>query len=114
MIFKSILSPKQTIQLSSGTKARANGGFLIVDDKKDKIFETFFQVDSTADTKFGGAGLGLSISRGIVMAHGGKIWVSSKVGEGSTFKFTIPINSVVDIEDRFKKIDVFRIKKDVK
>jgi signal transduction histidine kinase len=71
-------------------------------DKLDKVFETFFQVDSSMDRKFGGAGLGLAISRGIVISHGGKIWVESKEGKGSTFSFTLPVKPVKDVEERFK------------
>lgn len=83
-------------------------------DKQYKVFDTFYQVDSGADTKFGGAGLGLAISRGIVIAHGGKIWVESegKPGKGSTFRFTLPIKSVKDIEKRFKGVDIFRLEKE--
>jgi len=81
-------------------------------DKQERIFETFFQVDSDSDVKFGGAGLGLAISRGIIIAHGGKIWVESKgiPGKGSTFKFTLPKKSVEDLEGRFKGVDVFGMK----
>jgi signal transduction histidine kinase len=83
-------------------------------DKQDKVFETFYQVDSGKDTKFGGAGLGLAISRGIVIAHGGKIWVESegKPGKGSTFRFTLPVETIKDIEKRFKGVDIFRLEKE--
>lgn len=82
-------------------------------DKQLHVFETFYQVDSGMDRKFGGAGLGLAISRGIVMAHGGNIWVESSGvnGEGTTFSFSLPNESVNDIEERFKQIDVFKIGK---
>ena len=77
-------------------------------DKKEKIFETFYQVDCAKDSKLlGGAGMGLAISRGIVIAHGGKIWVESKVGVGSTFRFALPVKPVKDVEGRFKEIDIF-------
>ncbi len=86
----------------------------IPEDKQDKVFETFYQVDSGTDIKFGGAGLGLAISRGIIIAHGGKIWVESEgiSGKGSTFRFTLPIKSVKDIEKRFKGVDIFRLEKE--
>ncbi len=79
-----------------------------------KIFQSFYQVDSDTDTKFGGAGLGLAICYGIVFAHGGRIWVEStgKPGEGSIFRFTLPAESVINIEERFKGADVFGLEKD--
>jgi len=76
-------------------------------NKQMKIFETFYQVDSSKDKKFGGVGLGLSISRGIVVSHGGKIWVESKEGKGSMFRFILPIDAVVNMEEKFKGLDIF-------
>jgi signal transduction histidine kinase len=80
-------------------------------DKQEKIFNIFYQVDSGEDRKYGGVGLGLAISRGIVRAHGGKIWVKSKMNEGTTFSFTLPIKSVQDVETRFKELDMFGLEK---
>ncbi len=63
-------------------------------NKLSKIFEPFYQVDSGMDRKFGGAGLGLTIVKGIVEGHGGSVEVESKVGEGSTFRVILPIRYV--------------------
>jgi len=67
-------------------------------DKQERVFETFYQVDSGMKRSFGGAGLGLSISKDIIIAHEGKIWVEREglPGKGSTFRFTLPIKSVKD------------------
>jgi len=80
-------------------------------DKQAKIFETFYQADSSMNRLFSGAGLGLSISKNIIHTHKGKIWVESNLNEGSTFRFTLPVESVKDTEGRFKEVDVFRLEK---
>jgi signal transduction histidine kinase len=56
-----------------------------------KIFEEFQQADNPATKRKGGTGLGLSIAKRIIKMHGGRIWVESDVGKGSTFAFTIPV-----------------------
>jgi signal transduction histidine kinase len=56
-----------------------------------KIFEEFQQADLSATKKKAGTGLGLAIARRIIEMHGGKLWVESATGRGSTFSFTIPI-----------------------
>jgi signal transduction histidine kinase len=61
-----------------------------------KIFEEFQQVDSSATKKRAGTGLGLSIAKRIVAMHGGRIWVKSEVGKGSTFGFSIPVTVLHD------------------
>jgi len=59
-------------------------------DKQDKLFKKYGQVKSNAKRKFGGTGLGLTVSQQLIEGMGGKIWLESEVGEGSTFFFTIP------------------------
>jgi two-component system phosphate regulon sensor histidine kinase PhoR len=64
----------------------ADEGIGISDEHLPYIFEAFYRVNR--DTM--GSGLGLSIAKAIVSAHGGKLWVKSAVGKGSTFNFTLP------------------------
>jgi len=64
----------------------------------EKIFERFSQADKNIQTNYGGTGLGLSISKGFVELLGGKIWLNSEDGKGTTFYFTIPYKPISQIE----------------
>src|SRR5262245_15814368 len=65
-------------------------GVGIAPEDQEAVFEEFRQV-GTADKKVEGTGLGLTLSRKFIELHGGKIWVKSQVGVGSTFTFTVPV-----------------------
>ena len=56
-----------------------------------KIFEEFQQADSSSTKQKGGTGLGLAIAKRIIEMHGGRLWVESELGHGSTFSFTVPV-----------------------
>ena len=60
-------------------------------EERDRIFEEFHQLDTSTTRTKGGTGLGLTISKKIIEMHGGRIWVESEVGHGSTFRFTLPV-----------------------
>jgi signal transduction histidine kinase/GTP-sensing pleiotropic transcriptional regulator CodY len=63
----------------------------IAEADQAKIFDEFQQADSTQTKVKGGTGLGLSIAKRIIEMHGGKLWVESSLGAGSTFSFTVPL-----------------------
>jgi GAF domain-containing protein len=63
----------------------------IAEADQTKIFDEFQQADSTQTKAKGGTGLGLSIAKRIIEMHGGKLWVESSLGAGSTFSFTVPL-----------------------
>jgi PAS domain S-box-containing protein len=70
-------------------------GIGIAEEDLPKVFEKFKQVGDTLTSKPQGTGLGLPISKEIVEYHGGKIWVESEVGKGTTFAFTLPVKEVI-------------------
>ena len=100
--------------LGNATKISADGGhivlraetrgrelvFSVADDGPgireediEHLFERYWRSD---DVRYSGTGLGLAIARGIVGAHGGRIWVESVLGHGATFFFTVPLVDATD------------------
>jgi two-component system phosphate regulon sensor histidine kinase PhoR len=101
--------------LHNAVKFSPNGGEIVVGVREDdgevvvwvrdpgigvpradlaRIFERFYKVDRARVRGRGGTGLGLSIARHVVEMHGGRIWVESEEGEGSTFSFAVPVTAL--------------------
>src|SRR5438105_14212810 len=74
-------------------------GIGVPPDDAERIFESFQQGQSGISGKYQGTGLGLAISRRLVEMHGGRLWVKSTPGQGSTFTFTIPQRALPDAID---------------
>ena len=68
-------------------------GIGIPEDKRESIFAPFTQVDNSSTRRFGGTGLGLTISARLAATMGGSLWMDSQVGRGSHFHFTMPVTS---------------------
>ncbi|MDH5607463.1 MAG: response regulator, partial [Anaerolineae bacterium] len=122
--FETITDPDSGMEL--GQISVTDSGIGISQEDQEKLFERFSQVDSSLTRKVGGSGLGLSITQHLVEMQGGKIWLKSKEGEGSTFYFTLPIANpttgikvqqpevitgdkiIVSIDDDSKVIDLYK------
>ncbi len=78
--------------------AVADTGIGIPPERLDRLFHMFSQVDSSTTRKYGGSGLGLTISKKLAEAMDGRMWVDSKPGAGSLFAFTIQVDEVSDGE----------------
>ena len=76
----------------------ADTGPGIVPEEADRIFTKFYQIADADKQRPRGSGLGLAISKALVEMHGGKIWVESELGRGSTFSFTLPARPPLKIE----------------
>jgi signal transduction histidine kinase len=76
---------------ATGVRVRVtDSGIGIAPDQQRRIFEPFFQVDSSSTREYGGTGLGLTLVKSYVEAHGGQVWVESELGRGSAFTVTLP------------------------
>lgn len=66
-------------------------GMGVPEEARDKVFDKFYRVDNSDSRKIGGTGLGLALVKEIIEAHGGRVWVESATGSGSTFWVSLPL-----------------------
>jgi signal transduction histidine kinase len=85
------LSPTEALAPHAIQLVVSDSGIGISREQVGKIFEPFFQVDSSSTRAFGGTGLGLTLAKAYVEAHGGYIWVDTTPGQGSTFVASFPV-----------------------
>jgi PAS domain S-box-containing protein len=86
----------QTLEEAELVLAVADTGIGISADDQRRVFEPFTQADSSRTRPYGGTGLGLAISTSLIGMMGGRLWVESRPGEGSTFSFTVRLRSSPD------------------
>lgn len=98
MVTEGSLSIRERAELATLEEGRKAILFQVKDcgqgipaDKLLTIFDRFQQVNASDSRQKGGTGLGLAICKSIVEQHGGRIWVESELGRGSTFFFTLPL-----------------------
>jgi len=97
------LNPAEPTQLEFFVK---DNGVGVPKNRMEAIFDRFVQADIGDKRAFQGAGLGLSISKAYVEMLGGKIWVDSEIGQGSSFYFTIPYFKEAEVKDEIKETNV--------
>jgi len=87
------ISVAAAVEKESIVATVSDTGIGINEDDLLRLFDEFYRVDNKINQNVKGTGLGLALAKKIVEAHAGKLWVTSKVGEGTTFHFTIPLKS---------------------
>ena len=99
IIIKAVKEPNRIVCSISDT------GIGMTNEQLSKLFTPFTQADTSTTRKYGGTGLGLSICKKLTELLGGEIWVTSEIGKGSTFSFSIPYIPAVEPEQIEIKID---------
>src|SRR5258708_29424911 len=70
---------------------------------RERVFDKFYRVLETQTTRTTGSGLGLAVSRGLVEAHGGRIWEENRDEGGAIFRFTLPISNAIERNRRVRR-----------
>ena len=104
IIIEKVVSVEDEVSIKFSVK---DTGIGIAEEQKEKVFEAFTQADSSTSRKFGGTGLGLTISVGLVKMLGGKLDLESVVGKGSTFYFTLTMpRKEIKRERKYKMMNI--------
>ena len=90
----------------------ADTGIGIPNDKFEAVFRSFEQVDASTAREYGGTGLGLSVTKQLVELHGGTISVTSKLGQGSQFTFTLPLSAEAPISMKEGPKEITKVRED--
>ncbi|WP_217611913.1 sensor histidine kinase [Deinococcus sp. GbtcB9] len=104
LVSNALKAGAQTVTLRServGAEVRLSvqdDGPGIPEDQLERLFDRFYRLEDSRSRDQGGAGLGLSIARGIVDAHGGRIWLDSEVGRGTTAHVQLPVGNVPELD----------------
>nr|WP_233555416.1 ATP-binding protein [Deinococcus sp. RM] len=104
LVSNALKAGAQTVTLRServGAEVRLSvqdDGPGIPTDQLERLFDRFYRLEDSRSRDQGGAGLGLSIARGIVDAHGGRIWLDSEVGQGTTAHVQLPVGNVPELD----------------
>ncbi|AKH17266.1 sensor histidine kinase [Deinococcus soli (ex Cha et al. 2016)] len=104
LVSNALKAGAQTVTLRServGAEVRLSvqdDGPGIPEDQLERLFDRFYRLEDSRSRDQGGAGLGLSIARGIVDAHGGRIWLDSEVGQGTTAHVQLPVGNVPELD----------------
>jgi len=97
-------SPHQKSSIHCLKFSLKDTGIGIQPNKLNHLFEPFTQVDSSVTRKFGGTGLGLAISKKLVESMNGEIWVESQINQGTTFFFTIQVNTAKEPFTNYREV----------
>ncbi len=82
----------------------ADQGIGIPAEDLERVFDRMYRIEQRLSPEVGGVGLGLAICKGLVQEHGGRIWVESEPGKGSTFYFSLPIETTAEGQGHGKEL----------